>query len=86
MKEALENMECEVSDTNAGFKFRLVNKRTGQKTLWCGYTMHCYLDGWVAASQYYLPESKECRPIDPDEFCRLTASGILEYEPKEITK
>lgn len=78
MKAAIQNMKCEVRNLSSGFTFRLTNTLTGQSTLWCGYSMHCYLDGWVAATQYYLPESHECRPIDPDEFCRLTASGIKE--------
>jgi len=69
-------IQCEVVNTEKEFKFRLVDGEL--KTNWCTYTMMCYLNGRVAATQYYLPQSHECRPITPDEFCRLTASGIRE--------
>lgn len=64
---------CEVINTDKAFVFRL---RKGQKvTDWCSYGMFCYLEGYVAAAQYYLPDSRAYRPILADEFCKLTASG-----------
>jgi hypothetical protein len=76
--EDILHMACDVENTATVFRFRLRNVRTGKATLWCSYQMHCYLDGYVAATQYYLPQSHECRPLTADEFCKLTASGIKE--------
>ena len=66
----------EVYDEPDGFRFRLVG-RDGKKTGWANYTGVCYLDGWVTATEYYLPRTLALAAITPDEFCKLTATGEL---------
>jgi hypothetical protein len=69
-------IKCEVINSKSEFRFRLVDGDS--HTMWCSYGMICYLNGMVAATQYYLPESHECLPITTDEFCRLAACGLWE--------
>lgn len=60
-------MKVEVSNTNEGFKFRLVDGK--RKSGWANYTQIAMLDGMAAITAYYSGSSdKELVPLPAAEI------------------
>ena len=62
----------EIDDGKWGFKMRLW--RHDRKTKWGNYQSHHFLDGMVAATEYYLPTNMSLQPIPVHQFMELTAN------------
>ena len=64
------SISVEVENTDEVFRFRLCKGR--KKTNWSSYTTFCYMDGYVAATEFYLNADNALKPILADTFCKLT--------------
>ncbi len=70
-------VRIEVSDTESGFFWRVVDVTNGNATPWVGYSSYLYVRGYVYATSFHVSDAMELRPLTPDEFLRCSATATI---------